>query len=155
MTLRRFLFLLIAWCVLPLFVLATLLAGWHVGSARRDHDERSTRLAANAAALADRYVQARIEALALLARSPLADDPAQPDGLYRQAQAFVQAFDGDVALVSTDRRVLFDTALPLGTAQPPLPRRPSATSSAARSKASRWSRWPRRCCAAVTPRPCC
>lgn len=122
MTLRRFLFLLIAWCVLPLFVLATLLAGWHVGSARRDHDERSTRLAANAAALADRYVQARIEALALLARSPLADDPAQPDGLYRQAQAFVQAFDGDVALVSTDRRVLFDTALPLGTAQPPLPR---------------------------------
>ncbi|MCC6851585.1 MAG: PAS domain S-box protein [Rubrivivax sp.] len=122
MTLRRILFLLIAWCVLPLFVLATALAGWHVVSARSEHEERSARLAANAAAVVDRYVQARVEALALLARSPLADDPAQPEGLYRQAQAFVQTFDGNVALVSAERRMIFNTNLPLGSAALAVPR---------------------------------
>ena len=122
MTLRRFLVLLIWWCMLPLFVLAAVLAGWHVVSLRADHEEKARRLAANAAAVVDRYVQARVDALAMLAQSPLADDLAQLEGLYREAQAFGQSFDGDVVLASPDRQVLFDTAVPLGAPLPPVPR---------------------------------
>lgn len=122
MTLRRFLVLLIWWCMLPLFVLAAVLAAWHVVGLRADHEEKAQRLTANAAAVVDRYVQARVDALAMLALSPLADDLTHPGGLYREAQAFRASFDSDVVLASPDRRALFDTGVPLGSALPPVPR---------------------------------
>ena len=102
--------------------MAAVLAAWHVVGLRADHEEKAQRLTANAAAVVDRYVQARVDALAMLALSPLADDLTHPGGLYREAQAFRASFDSDVVLASPDRRALFDTGVPLGSALPPVPR---------------------------------
>ncbi|HOL36398.1 MAG: PAS domain S-box protein [Proteobacteria bacterium] len=122
MTLRRFLFLLIWWCVLPLFGLAAALAAWHVAGLRAQNEQAAQRLSANAAAVLDRYVEARVDALQMLALSPLADDPPQLAGLYREAQAFRRLFGSEVALVRPDRTVVFSTAEPLAAPLPPAPR---------------------------------
>lgn len=122
MSLRRFLTVWIWLCVLPPLALSAILAAWHVDDVRRDHVEQAQRLAASTAGALDHHLRARLAALEILARSPLADDPSRPEGLYRAAQAYRETFDSHVALASPDGRMLFNTLVPLHEALPPMPR---------------------------------
>ena len=111
-SLSSFLTRLIWLCVLPLL----LLAGWLAYDSfrdRRHHTEQdSLRLATNHVATIDQQLRARVRGLRLLDASPLVDDPAHWEDLYRQALVYREHFGGHVIFVATGdpMRVVFDTA---------------------------------------------
>lgn len=123
-SLSVFLARLIWLCVLPLMLLAAWLAYESVRSQDAWRDMQAANLARNTATTIDVYLEARIDALSMLAGSPLADDPARWPDLYREAQGFRDSFGSHVILASADEpmRMLFNTRVPFGTVLPPLPR---------------------------------
>jgi PAS domain S-box-containing protein len=123
-SLSVFLARLIWLCVLPLTLLAAWLAYESVRNQDAWRDMQAANLARNTATTIDVYLEARIDALSMLAGSPLADDPARWPDLYREAQGFRDSFGSHVILASADEpmRMLFNTRVPFGTALPPLPR---------------------------------
>lgn len=122
MLLRSFLVRLIWLCVLPLLLLAAYLAVDTVSAARRQRDLEATNLARNFVTAIDQGLRARIGALNILAVSPLIDDPARWEDLYREAQGFRRSFDSHVILADAQMQMRFNTRLPFGAALPPLPR---------------------------------
>ncbi len=129
MTLRTFLTRLIWLCVLPLVLLAALLASDHVADRRDWQDAEGRRLARTAANAVQQELAARIGALQMLAMAA----PVEASGeapvphqtladLYRAAGGFGRRFGGAVLLADAQGRMLFHTARPLGTVLPPLPR---------------------------------
>jgi signal transduction histidine kinase len=112
--LSSFLTRLIWLCVLPLLLLAGWLAYDSFHERRLHVEQDSLRLAANYAAIVDRQLRSRIRGLTLLDASPLVDDPAHWQDLYRQARVFREQFGGNVifAVASEPLRTVFDTKAP-------------------------------------------
>jgi signal transduction histidine kinase len=122
MPLNSFLTRLIWWCVSPLALFAAYLAFHYVRHEHEEHDREAQRLAQTLADAVDHDLGSRVAALRILAASPLADGASLWPGLYQEAQRFQQSFGSHVVLAAPDRRLLFTTRLPLGTALPELPR---------------------------------
>ncbi|MES2933167.1 MAG: PAS domain S-box protein [Pseudomonadota bacterium] len=122
MSLHSFLTRLIWFCVLPLVLLASLLALDNVRSKRVERDLEATHMAKNFATAIDQDLKFRIGALNILALSPLADQPARWKDLYGEAQAFRQSFGSHVVFSDLHMHMLFNTRQPYGTVLPPVPR---------------------------------
>ncbi|MBI5330235.1 MAG: PAS domain S-box protein [Betaproteobacteria bacterium] len=122
--LKRFLARLIWLCMLPLLLLALWLAADHLDTIQSQRDQAAAHLARNFATAIDRHLDARIQALRMLANSPLLDDRARWRDLYGEAQGFREGFGSHVVLADTGEpmRMLFNTRLPYGAPLPPLPR---------------------------------
>ncbi len=123
MTLKRYLTGLIWLCIAPLLLLGSWLAVDQVlgvvAHARADAQNAARRIAASIG----EDLRDRMNALRLLADSPLADDPQRQAEFYREAQAYQRHFDGHVIKIDAQRRtMLFSTRLPFGSELPPLPR---------------------------------
>jgi len=99
MTLQRYLTRLIGWCVLPLLVLATVLALGHVNDIQEGDRAEARAVARSLASVVDQSLRARIAGLQTLAMSPLADNPARWGELHREAQGFYAGFGSHVALI--------------------------------------------------------
>ncbi len=108
-------------CMAPMVLLAGWLAWDRLQSWEAQQGAGAADLARNLAFTTDRYLEARIKALNVLAGSPLADEPQHGPALYRQAQAFVESFGAHVILADAAGRMLFNTRRPYGEALPGLP----------------------------------
>ncbi|EXI77862.1 MAG: Non-motile and phage-resistance protein [Candidatus Accumulibacter appositus] len=114
---------LVWFSLLPLLLLASGLAAYHVHSNQVATQESAARRLDNYAAQIDGFLEARILALRMLADSPLADDPKRWPDLYAEAQAFRASFGSQVIFADAERQMLFNTRVPFDT---PLPRLPDA-----------------------------
>ncbi len=119
--LSSFLARLIWLCMAPLLLLAVWLAWDSLREQEARHLREGANLATNYAATVDQYLRARINALSMLANSPLADDPRRRAELYAEAQGFRASFGTHVIFADTTRQMLLNTRVPFGT---PLPRLP-------------------------------
>ena len=122
MTLPVFLARLVWWCLLPLTLVSAWLAWDRLQSAEMRSEDEARHQARNFAAAVDQTLAARIAALQMLARSPQLREAAQWQGLYQSAQGFRDSFGSHVILADGALRMVFNTAAPLGTALPALPR---------------------------------
>jgi len=120
-SLRALLSRLIWLCVLPLVLLAAVLAADNVLTAQAERDQDAEDLARNFATAIDQNLKARINALSLLAESRQIDDPSRWNDLYQEAQGFHHHFDGNVILADIDMHMLFNTRVPFGSDLPMLP----------------------------------
>ncbi|MGE0388182.1 MAG: PAS domain S-box protein [Gammaproteobacteria bacterium] len=108
-------------CIAPVLLLAVLLAWGHLREQQARRMREAENLARDFATTVDRYLDARIRALNVLAVSPLADDQRRWPDLYREAQGFRDSFGAHVIFADDQRRMLFNTRQPFGTALPHLP----------------------------------
>jgi PAS domain S-box-containing protein len=122
MSLRAFLIRLIVLSVLPLMLLSVYLAGRQVIAMQSLHAEEANNLAKNVANAIDHQLRARIDALGLLAASPLADDPARLGEFYLEAQRFRKTFDSHVVFADLSMQMLFNTRIAMGAPLPKLPK---------------------------------
>jgi PAS domain S-box-containing protein len=113
---------LIAWCVVPLVLLATWLAFSSVRSAQNERDRSAANLARSVAGNVDQRLNARIGALRMLAQSPMVDDASRWRDLYQEASGFRDSFGSQVVLADTESHMLFNTRVPFGTLLPAMPR---------------------------------
>ena len=120
--LRTYLTRLIWLCMLPLLLLAAYLAGNHVLTQQAERDATAGNLAQNFATVIDQDLNARIDALGMLAMSPLVDHPGRWRDLYQEALGFQRNFGSHVVFADRDMHMLFNTRTPYGTALPELPR---------------------------------
>ncbi|WP_051822732.1 ATP-binding protein [Desulfonatronum thiodismutans] len=123
-TLRIFLSGLIWVSLLPLLLMGAWLAWDSKRTALMEQENSAKRLASNFMTTMDEYLDARMQALNLLAATPMLDDPARWPEFYALAQSFQRFFDGHVILAEADepRRMLLNTRAPLGAQLPVLPR---------------------------------
>jgi len=121
MSLNKFLTRLIWLCVLPLVLLAAYFAFVHVNHVQKKFDVDAQHLAQSLAQTVDHDLKARIDALQILAASPLADQASQHKALYQDALGFHQAFGSHVILVDLQKHMLFNTREPFGAPLPMLP----------------------------------
>jgi signal transduction histidine kinase len=122
MSLHAFLTRLIWLCVLPLALLAAYLAIHSVQTAKFERDLNAANLAKNFATAIDQELSARIDALHILAMSPLVDHPSRWRELYQEAQGFHHSFGSSVILADPQLRMLFSTRASFGEMLPDLPR---------------------------------
>ena len=122
LSLQAFLTRLICLCVGPLVLLAAYLSITNVLNRRAEGDLEAANLAKSFAAIIDQHLHARINALHMLAESPLLDDASRWKDLYREAQGFHQGFGSHVILSDLNMRMLFNTRVPFGSELPLLPR---------------------------------
>ena len=118
--LSAFLKRLIWLCMAPLLLLSGWLAWTHLKEIEARHQREAANLARNFAVSIDSYLESRLNALNVLAVSPLVDDPRRWPDLYAEAQGFRESFGAHVAFADQDRQMLFNTRKPYGTALPPL-----------------------------------
>ena len=130
--LSAFLQRLIWLCMAPLVLYAAWLAWENVQELESRHRREGANLAQNFALAIDRYVEARLQALRMLAVSPLANDRQRWPDLYAEAQGFREGFGTHVIFADHDRQMLFNTRQPYGS---PLPRLPDARGRTAASLA--------------------
>jgi PAS domain S-box-containing protein len=133
--LRVYLWRLIWLCMLPLVLLAVYLGVDGVVKIRAADDRASARLASEIASAVDQTLQARMDALSALSRSPLLDDTQRLADFYRAAQSIRRTFGGEVILADLNGQMLIHTGQPFGSALPALPR-PSATAAAPQALAT-------------------
>ena len=119
--LATFLTRLIWLCIMPLLLLAVWLAVDSVLSVQARSEREAHNLAQNVATSIDQMLQARINALHMLAVSPLVDAAKRWPELYREAQGFREGFGSHVIFADTNRQMLFNTRVPYGTELPKLP----------------------------------
>ena len=112
---------LVGWCVAPMVLLAVWLAWSHVRQLETTQLREAANIARNVATANDRFLDARLKALQMLADSPLVDDPRRWADLHRLAQGFEASFGAPVILADARRQVLFDSQHPFGMALPELP----------------------------------
>ena len=121
--------------LLPLMILAAWQGIARVDAEHGARDEQAAMLAQNLATAIDQELTARINALNMLAVSPLVDDPAKHPDLYREAQGFRISFATPVILsgMGDPMPMLFNTRVPYGEPLPALlkPAGRSAASTAA------------------------
>jgi PAS domain S-box-containing protein len=108
--------------MLPLVLLAVYLGFDSVLKIRAADDLASARLASEIASAVDQALQARIDALSALSRSPLLDDTQRLADFYRAAQSIRRTFGGEVILADLNGQMLIHTGYPFGSALPALPR---------------------------------
>ena len=121
MTLQKLLTRLILFCVCPLIFLSIFLAAYNVLSKQDERNIEASSLAKNVAVGIDQHLQARINALQMLAVSPLVDDKSRWKDLYREAQGFQQSFGSHIILADLRMQMLFNTRTPFGSKLPRLP----------------------------------
>ncbi|MDI4632769.1 response regulator [Pelomonas sp. V22] len=109
-------------CVVPLVLLAAYLAVDRVRQVQADLDRRISNQARALAVDVEQDLQARLNGLQMLARSPLIDRPDGLGALHEEAQGFLQAFGSHVVMADLKGQMLMNTRLPFGTALPPMPR---------------------------------
>ncbi len=119
--LAAFLKRLIWLCMAPLLLLSGWLAWSNLGEIEARHQREGANLARNLAVSIDSYLESRLKALNVLAVSPLVDDPRRWPDLYAEAQGLRQSFGAHVAFADHDRRMLFNTRQPYGSALPQVP----------------------------------
>ena len=107
--------------LLPLLLLAMGLAAYHIWTSQSGLRASADRRASLYAAHLDGFIESRIQALDMLAASPLIDDPKGLTALYGQARGFQRSFGSHVVFASADRQMLFNTRVPFGEALPRLP----------------------------------
>ncbi|MER2555732.1 MAG: PAS domain S-box protein [Thauera sp.] len=102
-----------------------LLAVWFGWDNLREQEAAFTRdaehRAHNLAISVDQRTLAHVNALNMLAVSPLADDPRRWPELYAEAQGFHASFGSHVIFADHERQMLFNTRVPFGAALPRLP----------------------------------
>lgn len=119
--LSTFLARLIWLCMAPMVLLAVWLSWRHLDGMDAKQLREAGNLVRNVATANDRYLDARLKALRLLAASPLVDEPRQWPDFYREAQGFPQIFGTHVIFADARRQMLFNTRQPLGAVLPLLP----------------------------------
>jgi len=127
--LASFLSRLVWLCMLPLLLLAVWLAWSNVQEQEVRRLREAGNLARNVAMSIDRMLGARISALNILARSPLADDRRRWPELYAEAKGFKEGFEADVIFADLERRMRFNTRQPYGIALPALPKATGKTAA--------------------------
>ncbi len=120
-TLNALLQRLILLCVLPLVLLAIILAWSRMMDLREQSHQGAARVARNFARALDDNLASRISGLEILAASAFADDPPQLASLYQQALAFRNHFGGEVIFADRSMQMLFHTRTTLGAILPKLP----------------------------------
>jgi PAS domain S-box-containing protein len=105
----------------PMVMVAVWLAWNHLRELKSENLREANDLARNFIVANDRYLDARIRALNILAISPLADEPRHWPELYREAQGFQQSFGTHVIFADDQRQMLFNTLRPFAAALPRLP----------------------------------
>jgi PAS domain S-box-containing protein len=115
--LRRLIWL----CMLPLVGLAVYLAFDSVSRIRQADADAGARLAKQIAATVDQGLRARMDALRLLAESPLLDDTARLAEFHREAQGFRRTYGSEVILASAEGQMLLHSAQAPGSPLPVLP----------------------------------
>ena len=123
MTLQRYLTRLAWLSTLPLLALALGLSVLRLADRRADEDGHASRLAERLAHDVDHELQARINALRVLARSPLLGPSRWPD-LHDAALGFHDGFGGAVVVVDADRRALVASRAAVGDGVPTVPAGP-------------------------------
>lgn len=119
--LSSFLTRLIWLCMSPLLLLAIGLAIIQLQSLEESRQDAGADLAKAVSFAIDQALEARINALSMLAKSPLVDDPRRWPDLYAEAQGFRDSFGTHVIFADNARRMLFNTRAPYGTKLPLLP----------------------------------
>jgi PAS domain S-box-containing protein len=120
-SLSAFVSRLIWLCMTPLLLLALWLAWDNLQGSERQHLREGSNLARNYALAVDQFLAERLNALHILAASPLADDPRRWRDLYAEAEGFRAGFGSQVIFADTDRRMLFNTRVPFDAPLPLLP----------------------------------
>jgi len=113
---------LIALCMVPLVVLALWLGVDRVRGQRQDQNLVADNIARGAAVAVDAALQARLAALEVLARSPLADDPAQWPVFHERCRVFRELFGSEVVFGDAEGHMRFHTREPWGAVLPPMPK---------------------------------
>lgn len=108
--------------MLPLVLVLTGVAAYVVHEIDAAQTREAQRFAHDLAALLERYLRFRMDALTVVARSPAAADPQRLAEFYAEGRAFAEVFGGTVLLTDHSGRMLFNTRVPLETALPPVPR---------------------------------
>ncbi len=122
-SLRSYLQRLVWWSLLPLLLLASLLA-WDYVRRIRAADERAASLQVQQLADAlDETLRDRIAVLGMLAESPLLDEGRLAD-FHRRVQVFRSYFGSEVLLADDRGRMLLHSGVPFGKELPPMPRPP-------------------------------
>ena len=122
--------------MLPLVLLAFYLGFDSVRQILAADDRASARLASEIASSVDQTVQARMDALSALSRSPLLDDTQRLADFYRAAQSIRRTFGGEVILADLNGQMLIHTGHPFGSALPALPRPSTGTAAVPEALAS-------------------
>ncbi|NBR29161.1 MAG: PAS domain S-box protein, partial [Betaproteobacteria bacterium] len=120
--LRSYLTRLIWLCMVPLLVIACVLAATHVFSLLEEHEHDANELAKRFAESVNRTVKSRVDGLKVLAASPMIDDGSHLQGFYQTAKGFREGFGSEIVLADRQRRMLVNTRVPYGTPLPPLPK---------------------------------
>jgi two-component system, sensor histidine kinase and response regulator len=131
-SLRTYLRRLIWLSMLPLVALAVYLALVSVNETNEASDRAGARLSTNITAAVDRSLKARIDALSVLADSPLLGETPELSAFHQQAQAFKRVFGSDLILADVDGRMLMYSGRAAGSELPSLSR-PQGVSAAARA----------------------
>ena len=108
-------------CMAPVVGLAVWLAWSHLQTLETTRLREADHLARNFAADNDRFLDARLKALNILAISPLANNPADWRALHQEALGFWGSFGTHVIFADAQRQMLFNTRQPYGTPLPALP----------------------------------
>lgn len=121
MPIKRFLQRLVWACLLPLLVLALVLAATRLHDLYQSERASAERVGINLLRNLERLIQQRLDALQVLAK--LGGGPASEpiEVQYRQAQAFVQTFGSHVLRADLQRQMVFNTRVPLGEGLPLVP----------------------------------
>ncbi|MFO1327707.1 MAG: response regulator [Rubrivivax sp.] len=119
--LSRYLSRLVWLAMLPLLLLALVMAADSVRRLRAADGRAAELLATQLADDVDEVLAARTLALSVLAASPLVDEGRLAD-FHRRAQVVREHLGGEVLLGDGEGRMLMHTGVPWGQALPPLPR---------------------------------
>ena len=119
--LRAYLKRLIWLCMLPLLLLALYLGFDSVRKIRAADEIANHSLARELASVVDQALQARMDALSALSRSPLLDDSQRLADFHRAAQSIRSTFGGEVILADPDGRMQLHTGHPFGMPLSSLP----------------------------------
>ncbi len=120
MSLRTYLIRLVWFCVLPPLLLAIFLAILNLNVAERQLDQEARKQLANATHAIDLLVRGHIDALQVLAGSPLLDDPPHLADFYVEAQAYFHHLRGNIILADQEHHMLLNTRVPFGQPLPSL-----------------------------------
>lgn len=122
MSLRRLLTTFMLICTGPLILLAVYLAVYYVMDQKADREREAANFLKSYITVIDQDLQARINALNMLAKSPHIDNVSQRQEFYLEALHFYQTFGSHVILASVDMRMLLNTRVPFGSELPLLPK---------------------------------
>ncbi|MFA6443097.1 MAG: cache domain-containing protein, partial [Sterolibacterium sp.] len=108
-------------CMTPLLLLGIWLAVANLRAQEQAQLDEGQHLLKNFVTSIDQHLQSRINALNMLAVSPLAADSRRWRDLYDEAQGLTKNFGGNVVFADTARQMLFSTNAPFGARLPMLP----------------------------------